>query len=126
MAFGVAAGEGAAAVGHLFEGDDDLGVGGKDASVDGVKIGVRDDKRDGAGLGSADLVGLLDEATAVVVVGAGLAPGAEHDHAGAEGELRVGDRVVGTGVDSLPLEAKDVAEPIDGLGCAAVAHAGDD
>lgn len=62
------------------------------------------------------------EALAVGVVFAG----AEHDHAAAEGELGVGDGVVGAGVDGLAGEAEDAAKPVDGGVGVAVALAGDD
>ena len=58
----------------------------------------------------ADLVGLSH----VFAGGGAVIDGAEHNHALAEGELGVGDGVVGTHVDGLLLEAEGAGEPVDG------------
>jgi hypothetical protein len=124
VAFGVAAGEGAASIGHIGYVQDDLGFGGFGCGVDGV--GVVDDEAGALGAAEADLVGLDDE---LVVGGAffRFGYGAEHDHAVPEGELGVHDGDVVRGeVDGLPFEAEGLDEPVDGGEGVAVAKGGDD
>jgi hypothetical protein len=120
VAFEVAAGEGATAVVHVADVEDHLGSGGLSGDVDGV--GVVDDEVGAFGLAEADLVGLGHEFAVV----AAIVDGAEHDHAVAEGELGVGDGVVGAKVDGVFFEAEGADEPIDGGESVAVAEAGND
>jgi hypothetical protein len=120
VAFEVATGEGAAAVVHLADVEDHLGSGGFGGGVDGV--GVFDDEVRAFGLAEADLVGLGHELAEV----AAIVDGAEHDHAVSEGELGVGDGVVGAEMDCVLLEAEGADEPIDGSEGVEVAEAGND
>jgi PadR family transcriptional regulator PadR len=125
VAFEVAAGEGAATVVHVADVEDHLGGGGFGGGVDGV--GVVDDEVDAFGLAETDLVRLNHEPAVFATAGALFGNGAEHDHAVAEGELRVQDGgVVGAEVDGLFFEAEGADEPVDGGEGVAVAKAGDD
>lgn len=90
MAFQVAAGESAAAVGFVVQFDHHGGAGGAGARVHGV--GVRHDQVDGLGLASANLLGLGHQ----VAVGAAAAARAEHEHADA-----------GPGIDARLLNSDD-------------------
>lgn len=120
MVFEIAAGEGAATVVHVADVEDHLGSGGLGGGVDGV--GVVDDEVGAFGLAEADLVWLGHELAEV----AAIVDGAEHNHAVAEGELGVGDGVVGAEMDGVFFEAEGADEPIDGCEGVAVAEAGND
>src|SRR5262249_58718549 len=69
---------------------------------------------------SSDRPDGLDDAAPLVV-----ARGAEHDHAGAEDELRVRDRAVVARNDEVALEAERLAEPFDHAAGIVVAHGRD-
>jgi len=121
VAFEVSTGEVAATVVHVTDVDDHLGAGCLCGGVDGV--GVGDYEVGARGLAEADLVGLDHELAAFAAV----VNGADHDHAGAEGELGVlYGFVVGCDEDSLFFEAERGDEPFDGGERVAVAEAGDD
>jgi hypothetical protein len=125
MAFRVAAGEGAASVGHIGYVEDDFGVGGFGCGVDSV--GVVDDEAGALGGTEADFVRLGDEFVVGTRILFRFGNGAEHDHAVAEDELGVHDGgVVRAEVDCVLLEAKGLDEPIDGCEGVPVAKAGDD
>jgi hypothetical protein len=121
VAFEVAAGEGAAAVVHVADGEDHLGVGGFGGGVDGVD--VVHDEVGALGLAEADLVG-LDHVVADL---AAVVDGADHDHAVAEGELGVHDGgAIGAEEDGLLFEAEGGDQPVDGGEGVAVSEAWDD
>ena len=121
MAFGVAAGEGSAAVVHVAGVEDHGGAGGFGGGVDGVCVG--DYEVDSVGVAEVDLVGLGHEFAELAAV----VSRAEHHHSVAEGELGVHDSgVVGAQVDGLLFEAEGLAEPVDGSEGVAVAEARDD
>lgn len=119
MPAGIAAGKAASAIVLVRQRNQDLRTGLYRALMHGV--GIVDGEVNGLRLAPADLVG-LGEQGAVGGVGANRA---EHDHAVAEGELGVGDRVVLAVDDQVPLEAEDGAQPVDGSVGVAVAQAGD-
>ena len=121
MTFGVATGEGSAAVVHVADVEDHGGAGGFGGGVDGVCIG--DNEVDAVSVAEVDLVGVGHELAELAAV----VDGAEHDHAVAEGDLGVHDRfVVGAEVDGLLFEAEGSGEPVDGGEGIAVAEAGND
>jgi hypothetical protein len=124
MTFEVAACKGAAAVVHVADVEDHLGAGGFGGCMDGV--GVVDDEVDAFGLAEADLVGLDHKLAVFGAIVTLFGNGAKHDHATAEGELRVHDGdVVRAEVDGLLFETEGADEPVDGGEGIAVAEAGD-
>ena len=120
MTFEIAAGEGAAAVIHVPNVDDDLGAFFFCGGVDFV--GVGDDEVDAFRLAESDLVGLDHELSVL----ASVVDGAEHDHASAEGELSVSDGVVCAHVGGVLFETEGSNEPVDCGDSVAVAKAGDE
>ena len=120
VAFEVAAGEGSTAVVHVPDVEQHGGPGGLCGGVDGV--GVADYEVGALGFAVTYLVGLDGE----LAVLAAVIDGAEHDHAGTEGELGVGDGIFGAHIDGLLLEAEGADEPVDGCEGVAVAEGGND
>jgi len=117
MVFEVAASVTPAAVTFVVNLDDDFGAYGFGSGV--MRVAVGDDDVGKLRFSAADLIGLLQSEPRVV-----LANGPEHDHAGAESKLSVGDGVVVAGDDKVFFEAEGFAKPIDRSRCIAIAQAG--
>src|ERR1700691_1174713 len=107
VAFGIADGKLAAAVGGILQRADDGGSGGYSAGVSGV--GVGDNDVGAAGFHAAEFVGGFEAAAVLVVLG-----GAEHDHAAVERKFGVSDGSVFAFVNRMALKAEDLAEPVNG------------
>src|SRR5215470_13688078 len=119
VAFDIAAGVAATTVALVVDINGDLRAGGFGASV--VCVAILNNCVRELRFGATDLIGLL-QCEAIVA----LTNGAKHDHAGAEGELGVGDSVVVARDDEIFFKAECVAKPVDGGGSVAIAQAGND
>ncbi|KAG0923443.1 hypothetical protein G6F32_014273 [Rhizopus arrhizus] len=119
VAFRVGAGVAAAAIVLVGDVDHAACPGGLGAGV--MRIGIGDDHARALGLAATDLIrhgGVLRPRTLV-------AGRTEHDHAVAEGQLRM-EHGLAIGVDGLGVEAEGALQPVDGSQRVAVAQARND
>src|SRR6185437_6718227 len=98
---------------------DDHRAGGQGLFV--MRLAVRHDHAGTLRFAAADLVGLRDMFSEIVVAYA-----AQHDHAVAVDQLRVLDFVAIVFVDGVPGEAERLAQPLDRRMRVAIAQAGND